>query len=227
MKLLVSCKDLSEARLLAKYDIDIIDIKNPREGSLGANYPWIIEEIRKEIKLKEISATIGDLDFKPGSYSLAACCLKLIGVDYIKAGLLVKREHAEIMAKNLRKATDGKRLVLASYADYKNISSVSPIDLINICYKYEVDGIMIDTFNKRGKCLFDFLSLEYLKEFVKRAKDCNLIVAIAGKLRMEHLELIKNLEPDVVGFRSAVCDTREGNISEEKLKILVEMFKSL
>ena len=31
---------------------DIIDVKNPQEGALGANYPWVIKKI-KEVNAKE------------------------------------------------------------------------------------------------------------------------------------------------------------------------------
>ena len=52
---------------------DIVDVKNPKEGSLGANFPWIISSVKESINSgKPISATIGDFNFKPGTASLAA-----------------------------------------------------------------------------------------------------------------------------------------------------------
>ena len=52
---------------------DIIDVKNPQEGPLGANYPWVIKKIR-EITPKniEVSCTLGEVPNLPGSISLAA-----------------------------------------------------------------------------------------------------------------------------------------------------------
>ncbi len=227
MKILISCKDIDEALLLSKYDVDIIDVKNPNEGSLGANFPWVIEEIRKKIVNREISATIGDVDFKPGTYSLAAYCLKILNVDYIKAGLLIDREKSEILTKSLRKATEGKKLILCSYADFKHIGSISPIDLIDIAYKYEADGVMIDTYDKSSnRNVFDYLSLDYLKEFVTKAREHDLIVAIAGKIGINDIDRLMDINPDVIGFRSAVCDKREGKINESKLLKLIEKFKS-
>jgi len=44
MQLLVSPRDIEEAkRSLAA---DIIDVKNPSEGSLGANFPWVVRSIK-------------------------------------------------------------------------------------------------------------------------------------------------------------------------------------
>ncbi|GAI18919.1 unnamed protein product [marine sediment metagenome] len=40
--LLVSPRDINEALAAVRGGADILDIKNPEEGSLGANFPWII-----------------------------------------------------------------------------------------------------------------------------------------------------------------------------------------
>ena len=67
---------------------DIIDVKNPQEGSLGANFPWVIKRIR-EITPKniQVSCTLGEVPNLPGSISLAALGAASLGVDYIKVGL--------------------------------------------------------------------------------------------------------------------------------------------
>ncbi len=67
---------------------DIIDVKNPLEGSLGASYPWTIKRI-KDITPKHIllSCTIGEAPEIPGSMSLAALGAASLGVNYVKVGL--------------------------------------------------------------------------------------------------------------------------------------------
>ena len=44
MKVLVSVISLEEARTVVELGADIIDIKNPAEGSLGAQPPQVIRE---------------------------------------------------------------------------------------------------------------------------------------------------------------------------------------
>jgi len=44
MELLVSPCSVEEAK--NSLAADIIDVKNPAEGSLGANFPWIIKAIK-------------------------------------------------------------------------------------------------------------------------------------------------------------------------------------
>ena len=88
MQLLVSPRDIEEAkRSLAA---DIVDVKKPDEGSLGANFPWVIRAI-KNLSTKPVSAAIGDYDFKPGGASLAAYGAAHAGADYIKIGLMLVR----------------------------------------------------------------------------------------------------------------------------------------
>ena len=84
MQLLVSPSSIDEAR--HSLAADIIDVKKPSEGSLGANYPWVIREI-KAFSTKPVSAAIGDFDFKPGGASLTAYGAACAGADYIKIGL--------------------------------------------------------------------------------------------------------------------------------------------
>jgi hypothetical protein len=70
MQLLVSPSSIDEARHSGA--ADIIDVKKPSEGSLGANFPWVIREI-KAFSKKPVSAAIGDFDYKPGR--CRPCCL--------------------------------------------------------------------------------------------------------------------------------------------------------
>ncbi|MDD1698363.1 MAG: (5-formylfuran-3-yl)methyl phosphate synthase, partial [Methanoregula sp.] len=84
MQLLVSPSSIDEAKRSS--EADIIDVKKPSEGSLGANFPWVIREI-KMLSDKPLSAAIGDFDYKPGGAALAAYGAACAGADYVKIGL--------------------------------------------------------------------------------------------------------------------------------------------
>ena len=45
MLLLISPINTDEARESIEGGADIVDVKNPKEGSLGANFPWVIETL--------------------------------------------------------------------------------------------------------------------------------------------------------------------------------------
>jgi uncharacterized protein (UPF0264 family) len=175
MKLLVSPTSIEEAKAAVEGGAGIIDVKNPKEGSLGANFPWTVEGIKEILPDGvELSATIGDLEYKPGTASLAAFGLSKLGVDYVKAGLfgIKDAEQAGDMAKNLKKASGGSKLVLAGYADYGDIGSISPLLLPEIASSAGASGVMIDTAGKNGNSLFSHLGDDELQKFIDEACTC-------------------------------------------------------
>ena len=110
MRLLVSPMNIEEARAALSGGADILDVKNPKEGSLGANFPWAIKAVAELAGGRvPVSATIGDLDYKPGTASLAALGAAFSGADYVKAGLLGVRsaEQAGEMLENIVRAVKG------------------------------------------------------------------------------------------------------------------------
>lgn len=220
MKLLVSVVSLDEAKIALKAGADILDVKNPKEGSLGANFPWTIESIVKFSDI-DVSAAIGDFEFKPGLASLAAFSLAKLGVKYVKIGFLVKNEkHALELGRNVIKSLMGlSHGVFVAYADYKKIGSISPFELINIASTCKAKVVMIDTLEKKGKNILSFINLDELRYFCQKAHESGLTVALAGSINERILPTIAEIGPDIIGVRGSVCEGgREGRISKEKIE---------
>jgi uncharacterized protein (UPF0264 family) len=222
--------NIVEARAALAGGADILDVKNPKEGSLGANFPWAIRAVVDLTESKvPVSATIGDLDYKPGTASLAALGAAVSGADYIKAGLLGVRtqEQAEEMLIGIVRAVKdydpGKKVVAAGYSDYARANSISPMLLPGVAAKAGADLVMVDTAIKDGKSTFEFMSEEELKDFISLGHAEGLEVALAGTIGFQHLGLLKQLSPDIIGVRGIVCggDRRSAIRSElvEKLKL--------
>ncbi len=228
IKVLVSPSNVEEALECVRGGADIIDVKNPKEGSLGANFPWTIGEIVGIAKSegREVSATAGDLD-KAGVASLASLALASLGVDYVKVGLFVeRREKAEEILKSVVRAVRefDVKVVGACYADWRRAKTLNPNTLPEIASDADADGILIDTAIKDGKSTFDFMKLNELESLIDSTKDHGLFFALAGGLSWEHLELIRRLKPDVVGVRTMVCENgRNSKIKAELVRKLVEM----
>jgi (5-formylfuran-3-yl)methyl phosphate synthase len=89
MQLLISVASDDEARIALAAGRDIIlDVKNPVEGSLGAQFPHVLQQIRASApRPHKVSAAIGDMPNLPGTASLAALGAATCDVDYIKVGL--------------------------------------------------------------------------------------------------------------------------------------------
>ncbi|MCZ2856199.1 MAG: hypothetical protein O2U62_03805, partial [Candidatus Bathyarchaeota archaeon] len=128
MKLLVSVVNETEALEAVRGRAHIIDVKNPKEGSLGANFPRVIRRVKEIVPDNvEVSATIGDLPNLPGTASLAALGATACGADYVKAGLFGVKTSVEatILMKEVCEAVrdygDASKVIAAGYADFKNV----------------------------------------------------------------------------------------------------------
>ncbi|WP_309492559.1 (5-formylfuran-3-yl)methyl phosphate synthase [Candidatus Hecatella orcuttiae] len=228
MKLLVSVVDKAEALEAAKGGAHIVDVKNPEEGALGANFPWIIRQVRKSILSQvEVSATLGDLPYLPGTASLAALGAAASGANYVKAGLYgVKTvEEAVKLLTGVRKALEGLKpkvqTIAAGYADYETWGCLSPWKLPLAAYKAEVDGLMVDVKRKNLQNLFDHVHLGELKLFVQEAHTYGLKVALAGGLTAENLEALRDTSVDIVGVRRSVLSAA-GRVDREKVSRMLE-----
>ena len=239
IKLLISPKNVTEAKITILSGVDYIDCKNPEEGSLGANFPWIITQMKELIPLnshQKLSATIGDFPYLPGSASLAALGAAFSGADIIKVGLKGPKnleEGIRMMKKVVKAVKDFNteiKIVAAGYADQKKLKkSPDPFLIPVIASESGSDIAMLDTYFKDGSNLFDFLNEDQLIEFNSLGKEYGVQVALAGNLRINNISQIKNVSPDIIGVRSIVCnnyDRVNGEIQENLIEELKnELYK--
>ena len=216
---------------------DIIDVKNPQEGALGANYPWVIKRI-KEVTPKdlEVSCTLGEVGNLPGSVSLAAFGAASLGVDYIKVGLygIKTPKEAIFLLQNVCRAAKECnpkiKVAVAGYADAKKIGTIDPMLIPEIASKAQVEVAMLDTSTKDGKNLFDYLTIEQLKKFVDLAHGFGLKTALAGSLRKQDLPVVYDLGADIAGLRGAACTNSNrvtGQINRKLVSELVDVVKQV
>ncbi|MCE7698144.1 MAG: (5-formylfuran-3-yl)methyl phosphate synthase [Methanobacterium paludis] len=237
MLLLISPINTEEALEAVEGSADIIDVKNPKEGSLGANFPWVIKSIRELTpEAMHVSATIGDVPYKPGTVSLAAAGAVVSGADYIKVGLYGTKNYDEALEvmKNVVKSVrefDHDALVVASgYADAHRVGAVDPMEIPRVAAESGADIAMVDTAVKDGKTLFDFMDEDALTKFTDDTHKYGLKVALAGSVKAEQLEMLYDIGCDIVGIRGAACvggDRNTGKIHRSavsKLKKMIENF---
>ena len=210
MQLLISPINHDEAVEAIEGGADIVDVKNPKEGSLGANFPWVIKDIRgltPDDLL--VSATLGDVPYKPGTVSLAAMGALVSGADYIKVGLYGTKnydEAVEVMTNVVKAVKDvnSDAIVVASgYADAHRVGAISPWDIPKVARDSGSDLAMIDTAVKDGKTLFDYFTIEDCENFVNEAHGYGLKVALAGSVKKDQLKPLYDVGTDVVGLRGA------------------------
>jgi uncharacterized protein (UPF0264 family) len=217
---------------------DIIDVKNPKEGALGANFPRVIRQIKEILpKNLELSATLGDLPNLPGTASLAALGAVVSGVDYVKVGLFgvkTSEEATTLMTEVVKAVKDydsNLKTIASGYADFQSVGCVSPLELPSVAYEAEADGILVDIHTKNGiDNLFSFLNDEQLRKFVTQAHKNNLLAALAGSLDTQHISRVHNLGTDIIGVRGAVCSKKDrlaGKLEKEKVATFVNQISKL
>jgi uncharacterized protein (UPF0264 family) len=213
MRVLVSPISVEEAFVVCESGAHVVDVKNVKEGSLGANFPWIIREVVEIAKKYDIqcSATLGDLPNKPGTASLAAAGVSAIGVDYVKAGLYGVKDYddSHFLMKSIvqacREIEPLISVVAAGYADFRRFNGLPAMTLVDVARDSGADFVMVDTAIKDGSTLFDHMSLLELQDFIESAKANHLKVALAGALQFDHIDSLRALRPDLIGVRGCLC----------------------
>jgi uncharacterized protein (UPF0264 family) len=228
MRMLVSVRDVDEAREALRAGVDFIDLKEPAAGALGGLALPVIREVVAALRAGEagsrggagrarplISATIGDLppearaDILARVRAVAAC-----GVDLVKVGVPGRGDAACALLGAL--ATLPLAIVPVLIADDGLHEAV-----IDAACAPAFAAVMADTQAKRAGSLLDLLGAEALAAFVDRAHAAGRMVGLAGALHVAELGQLVELGPDFAGFRSAVCDgNREGRLDPARLLAL-------
>jgi uncharacterized protein (UPF0264 family) len=230
VKLLVSVVDADEAGLAAEAGADIVDVKNPAEGSLGAPSPAVIERVRAAVPAAvPVSAAIGDMPNLPGTAALAALGAARSGATYVKVGLYGVSEEDDAV-ELLRAVRDGARgavVVAAAYADARRVAHapLAPELLPRVARAAGVGACMLDTAVKDGRGLLEWLPPDALASFVADGHAAGLEVALAGALRAGDLPVIRDTGADIAGVRSAVCagGRRSGALDPARVRALTRL----
>jgi uncharacterized protein (UPF0264 family) len=228
MQLLVSPSTIDEAK--HSVAADIVDVKKPSEGSLGANFPWVIREI-KTLVSKPVSAAIGDFDYKPGGAALAAYGAACAGADFVKIGLAFDGQDKarDVIGAVVRAVKDEfpeKYVVIAAYSDYQRMHSISPFEMAPIAAECGADFAMIDTGIKDRQSTFAFMNEEALRTFTYTNEKLGLRTALAGAFKFEDIEALKRINPDIIGVRGMVCGgDRNATVREDLIKTALAMIR--
>lgn len=231
MRILISIRSLEELQPAFEGKADIIDLKNPDEGSLGAAVPSFIKKVKKLALNNLVSAAIGDMPNLPGTAALAAFGAAESGADYVKVGLFGitnEKEGIKLMTEVVSAVKEYNSDVIvvgAGYADSRFFGGVDPMKIPKIVKSAGAEVAMLDTHMKDGRKLFDFLNFTELKNFVDNAHNLKLLAALAGSLAPEDLFTINKLGADVTGFRGAACSNKDRNTGVVTTERVVNIMK--
>ena len=201
MKLLVSVVSAEEARGALAGGADIVDVKDPREGALGAPSPRVLSDVVDAVGgVAPVSVALGDLPDLPHTAALAARGAGACGADFVKVGLrgVSDLDRAVALVSAVADAVGSDVAVIAAaYADVG-----APEWLPALVERTGIAGALVDTFVKDGRGLYACLSEVELADLIARTREAGGTFAVAGQLRLGDL---RRVPADIVGVRSAVC----------------------
>ena len=200
-RLLISVTGVEEAKLALIHGADIIDLKDPASGALGALPIPIIQAVLALVNgEKPVSATIGDLAMQPALITPAVSKLAGLNVDFIKIGFFPNDDYHAVLNDLQPIAGSGIKLIAVIFAEYQY-----DLDFMNALKKSGFIGVMLDTAKKNGLSLFDHYTQLQCANFALQARRYDLSFGLAGSLTLEHVPQAKLLKPNYIGFRGGVC----------------------
>ncbi|MEN0110578.1 MAG: (5-formylfuran-3-yl)methyl phosphate synthase [Planctomycetota bacterium] len=197
--LLVSVRDAAEAVDAIAGGADVIDVKEPSRGPMGAaNTSTIGDVVATVAGRRPVTAAWGELSEADPTPAFPGVAVLKLGL----AGMAGERWEAKLIA-----AAERASHVVApvAYADHDAARS-PPIDqVLRGAIAIGAPWVVIDTFDKSGPGLIEAIDPAELASAVEQAARHGLRAVLAGRLADEAIDAAAALDPALIGVRGAVC----------------------
>lgn len=221
-KLLVSVRNAEEALAAIEGGAEIVDVKEPAHGPLGAAEPETWQKVAMAVRgWKTLSAALGELRDRPDRWFGRSIGL-LAGYRYAKVGLAGCASDPQWVDRwrdLLRLFPRHVSPVAVVYADYQQCGAPEPMEILSHGVELGCKAILVDTFQKRTGDLWQYADEMFLRNLIAESRARGLTTAVAGSLMGESLGRAVSVEPDYVAVRGAVCSGgRIGRVSAVKVR---------
>jgi len=218
--MLASVTDPAEAEAVWAGGADIIDLKDPAKGALGALDHAVVASIVRQIaSRKPVSAAAGALFAAPDAGAEAVAKLAAAGCDYVKIGFASDKAGADGVRAMAPLAAKTK-LVGVLFAD-----RAPDLDLVALMAAQGFAGAMLDTAAKNAGRLLDHMDVAALNCFVERCNAHGLTSGLAGSLEPPDIPRLLPLRPGYLGFRGSLCQgrAREAAIDAASVRMIRDL----
>lgn len=222
--MLASVNSVDEALLVLSAEVDIIDLKQPALGALGA---LDLDDIKQIVAViagrRPVSATIGDLPMQPEIVFNAVQLMAETGVDYIKIGFFPGNDWLGTLKKLSTLVPQKQALIAVLFADTQ-----PDLTILATLKASGFVGVMLDTMDKQQGSLTQVLAAEQIATFVSQAKELQLLCGLAGSLRISDIPGLIAYHPDYLGFRGALCQehNRVGQLNVQAVRAIKEAMQA-
>jgi len=218
-QLLVSVRDAAEAAEAIAGGADLIDVKEPERGALGAADAQVWAAVRATIgPQRRLSVALGELD--------AGCADRVAqvaasAVDFAKVGLAgaaADDDWPERWRQMLDFLPPRVVRVAVLYADHVNAAAPAPRDVLPQAASAGCRVLLVDTFDKSSGGLFDHFSPAELERIALACRHHELQLALGGSLDRTAFAAAMHVCPDWIAVRRAACvGGRQGRVDRVKV----------
>jgi len=222
VRLLVSVRSAAEAESALRGAADVIDIKEPARGPLGAaDLSTMASIVRVVADRAPLSAALGEL-VQPSPSAMPA------GLRYAKIGLAGAPPNWPQQLQTAFARAAPAQAIAVAYADHQLAKAPRVHDVLTWACDFGAAGLLVDTATKDGRTLFDWIETRDLQPLIDRAHQHRLLIALAGSLGAGQLSQAMDLEPDIIAVRSAACAGRDRRreIAEERVRALADLIEA-
>jgi uncharacterized protein (UPF0264 family) len=226
-RLLVSVRNADEARAALAGGADLIDIKEPSNGALGAADPSVWRDVLAAINGRvPVSAALGELKDE----AWRALIEHAHGLAFVKAGLAnasADFDWRAAYAELRERLPIGTNLVAVAYADHLHADAPHVHEVLDAAIALRLPALLIDTFDKTRGDLWSALASPALEHVITRAHRAQVQVAIAGSLSLSSFNAAADLAPDWLAVRGAAClGGRDGVVAADLVAALKTSVKT-
>jgi len=222
-QLLISVRNLEEARLAAAAGADVIDVKNPARGSLGAADENELRRIVQELgPTLPLSAALGELLDTDGT-AAAPDTSSLGGLSYAKFGLAGCDSRPGwrcLWRDQIARFPPGVAAAAVIYADQGSHAPPAH-QVLSAAVSCGAHVVLVDTWNKQQGHLLMHWTIDDLACLSGQVRAEGLKLALAGSLTSPVIEQILPLRPDFIAVRGAACrGGRTGPLDPQRVRQL-------
>lgn len=200
-QLLISVKNVKETLIALDAGVDIIDLKDPDNGALGALDIVTSANILQAVSGAAIvSATVGEHHASLSELVFDIRTRVEIGADILKIAVSELFYEADFLIEMAKLTNEGIKIVAVFFAD-----ELIDLDLLKKIQQTGFFGAMLDTNNKQQN-LLQSLTTSDLQIFTQKCNQQQLKYGFAGSLKLQDIESLIKFNPTYIGFRGGVCE---------------------
>lgn len=217
--LLVSVRDVAEARLALSSGADVINLEKSSTGRAGdVDLSFVTDVAHLLVARRIVSASVADLPTTDAAaFAQSATELASAGANHVRVRLPASAPRMELEAVIAAIGTAplrGAHPVAVLFAEGDAEAGLLPV-LASAGFA----GVMLEVSEHGSGRLLDHASAERLAALAEACRRNGLFLGVGGSLRLTDIPSLVHAGVSLLGFRGAACEgpTRNGRLSATRI----------